>query len=107
LKFYFPFLPSYCCGVRVAEGGEGKDPEVGGMDPLVRDGVVIENVHKFFGDFESVRGVSLNLRLGEETALLGVSLLYWAASTLLAMNVESSNTKSFKIYSTIALANRL
>jgi hypothetical protein len=78
LKFYFPFLPSYCCGVRVAEGGEGKDPEVGGMDPLVRDGVVIENVHKFFGDFESVRGVSLNLRLGEVTALLGVSLLCWA-----------------------------
>jgi ABC-2 type transport system ATP-binding protein len=35
------------------------------------DGVKVEKVRKTFGDFEAIKGVTLNLLPGEVTALLG------------------------------------
>jgi ABC-type multidrug transport system ATPase subunit len=35
------------------------------------NGVKVQNVRKTFGDFEAIKGVTLNLIPGEVTALLG------------------------------------
>jgi ABC-type polysaccharide/polyol phosphate transport system ATPase subunit len=58
-KLYFFLLPSYWFSSsrnKVTVGGNG---------------VKVQNVRKTFGDFEAIKGVTLNLIPGEVTALLG------------------------------------
>jgi ABC-type multidrug transport system fused ATPase/permease subunit len=56
-KFYFFLLPSYWFGGKAAVTASGNGVKV--------------NVRKTFGDFEAIKGVTLNLIPGEVTALLG------------------------------------
>ena len=58
-KFFFFLLPSYWLG------HSRSNVTVDG------NGVKVQNVRKTFGDFEAIKGVTLNLIPGEVTALLG------------------------------------
>jgi ABC-type sugar transport system ATPase subunit len=59
MKIWFFLMPSYWFGNGV------KVQTVGG------NSVRVQNVRKTFGDFEAIKGVTLNLIPGEVTALLG------------------------------------
>jgi len=61
-KWYFPFLPSYWFG-----GARPKRRNV----PEGGDGVSTESVTKIYGQNHAVDGVSMNLGVGQVTALLG------------------------------------